>query len=70
MATEESIAPAEAAIARDPRQFPIGYISSAGSGDMFTAAFGWFSTVEDLADFLHSVEPGIYDLSPGDGLEG
>jgi len=70
VALEQSLGAAEEAANRDPRIFPIGHISSAGSGsDTFTAMFAWFASIEELAQFLHDIEPMIYDLGPGEGLE-
>lgn len=31
--------------------------------------FVWFSTLDDLLAHLRDVEPRVYDLEPGDGLE-
>jgi hypothetical protein len=57
-------------MARDPRQYPYGYFSGADySGDSTARAFVWFSTVDELATFLLDVEPQIWNLEAGDGLE-
>jgi hypothetical protein len=54
---------------RDPRKYPFGYFT--GSSFVLASAevFVWFESIEELAQFLHDVEPRVYDLKPGEGLE-
>jgi hypothetical protein len=54
---------------RDPRKFPYGY----NSGGSFVldpvSMFFWFDSVENLAKHLMEIEPRVFDLEPGEGLE-
>jgi hypothetical protein len=54
---------------RDPREFPYGY----NSGSSFVLAgarlFFWFRSVDDLVQHLVEIEPRVFELEPGDGLE-
>lgn len=53
----------------DPREFPYGYLTGGSFVLDSVRVFVWFRTIDDLIAHLCDVEPRIYDLEPGDGLE-
>jgi hypothetical protein len=69
MAVPDIIEAAEVAMSRDPRHYPIGYLSGAAEGPDRSAMFSWFRSIDDMLDFLHEVEPKIWDLNVGEGVE-
>jgi hypothetical protein len=60
---------ASCAVERDPRKYPIGYLSGSSLVLASAQAFVWFESIEELTQFLFDVEPRVYDLAPGNGLE-
>jgi hypothetical protein len=69
MAVPDIIEAAEIAMSRDPRYYPVGYLSGAAEGPDRSTMFSWFRSIDDLLDFLHDVEPKIWDLNIGEGVE-
>lgn len=54
---------------RDPRRFPYGY-QSGGSFVLDSArVFLWFDSISNLVRFLLEVQPRVFDIHPGEGLE-
>jgi hypothetical protein len=54
---------------RDPRKFSYGY-NSGGSFVLDSVnMFFWFDSVEHLVRHLTEIEPRVFDLEPGVGLE-
>lgn len=57
------------AMERDPRTNPYGYLTGGSFVLDSTRVFVWFPSMEELAKQILEVEPRVYDLEPGDGLE-
>jgi hypothetical protein len=57
------------AMERDPREFPFGYLTGGSFVMDSVRVFVWFRTLEDLLTQIRDVEPRVYDLEPGAGLE-
>jgi len=51
---------------RDPREYPFGFFTGSSSALDATRTFSWFESVDDLADFILTVEPLIYGLEEED----
>ncbi len=59
----------EEAMERDPREYPYGYLTGGSFVMDSLRVFVWFRTVDDLLVHLRDVEPRIYGVVPGEGLE-
>jgi hypothetical protein len=59
----------ERAMARDPRKFSFGYLTGGSFVFDSVRVFVWFKSLEEMAKHILEVEPRIYDLLPGEGLE-
>jgi hypothetical protein len=57
------------AVERDPRQHPIGYFTDSSSSLYSAGGFVWFDSLEELTRGISEVEPRMYGLEPGEGLE-
>lgn len=69
MAVYDVIEQASLAHERDPRKYPFGYLT--GGTDTFedVRVFVWFRNLDDMIDSLLEVEPRMYGVEPGRGLE-
>jgi hypothetical protein len=54
---------------RNPRRCPFGYFAVDHWTGHGAGGFSWFGSVEELTRHLGGIEPQIYGLGPGDGLE-
>jgi hypothetical protein len=69
MAHDNLSGSAVAAHERDPREYPYGYLTG-GTGLLEgVRVFVWFHTVDELIESLLEVEPRMYGVEPGRGLE-
>jgi hypothetical protein len=69
MANQNPFASAAVAHERDPREYPYGYLTG-GTGLLEgVRVFVWFRTVDELIESLLEVEPRMYGVEPGRGLE-
>lgn len=57
------------AMERDPREFPFGYLTGGSFVMDSVRVFVWFRTLDELLAHIRDIEPRVYDLEPGDGLE-
>ena len=69
MIEEKYIKIGERAMARDPRKYPFGYLTGGSFVLDSLRVFVWFKTLNELVNHIVDVEPRIYDLTLGDGLE-
>jgi hypothetical protein len=54
---------------RDPRKYPYGYLTGGSDELQSVRVLVWFRTVDELIDSLLEVEPRMYGVEPGRGLE-
>lgn len=54
---------------RDPRAYPYGYLTGGSEELESVQVFVWFRTMDELIDSLLDVEPRMYGVEPGRGLE-
>jgi len=54
---------------RDPREFPYGYLTGGAVLLVSVRAFLWFRTIDEMIETLLEVEPRVYNVKPGHGLE-
>ena len=60
---------ANEAVERDPREYPLGYFTDSSSSLYSAGGFVWFQSLDELTQHIIEVEPRIYGLEPGEGLE-
>ena len=70
MPTAQLLQTAGDATERDPREFPYGYLTGGSVVLESVRAFLWFSSIDEMIETLLEVEPRVYDVKPGRGLEG
>lgn len=54
---------------RSPRRYPFGYFAVDQWGGRDSGGFCWFGSVDELTKHLSEIEPQIYEIEPGRGLE-
>ena len=54
---------------RDPQDYPYGYFAGGGCALDHTRVFSWFQSLDELARHILEVEPRVFDVEPGEGLE-
>ena len=69
MAANEVIDQASLAHQRDPRKYPFGYLTGGADQLAEVRVFVWFRNLDDMIDSLLEVEPRMYGVEPGQGLE-
>jgi hypothetical protein len=69
MAKSELFKAAAEAHLRDPRKFPYGYLTGGSDELQSVRVLVWFRTVDELIHSLLEVEPRMYGVEPGRGLE-
>jgi hypothetical protein len=69
MDQSELFAGAAEAHERDPRAYPYGYLTGGSEVLESVQVFVWFRTMDELIDSLLDVEPRMYGIEPGRGLE-
>ncbi|MFO1394054.1 MAG: hypothetical protein U1F09_09870 [Steroidobacteraceae bacterium] len=69
MAVYDIIEQASAAHDRDPRRYPFGYLTGGTGQFEDVRVFVWFRNLDDMIASLLEVEPRMYGVEPGRGLE-
>lgn len=54
---------------RDPREYPFGFLTGGSFVLDSLRVFVWFSTLDNLLEYLRENEPRAYNMEPGAGLE-